>query len=91
MDKNKELFTYCPEANNAVKELDKYDLSILLSGCKGSSLQRLQTHISDKYPQLEKHLDCLDDSEFMKYFETKYGVVFGETITYYLRTLKEES
>lgn len=31
MDKEKELFTYCTEANTSVKELDKYDLSILLS------------------------------------------------------------
>ena len=88
MDKTKELFTYCPKANNAVKELDKYDLSKLLSECKGASLQRLQTRISDEYPQLEKHLDILDDDEFMIYFQTRYDIVFGETILYHIKSVE---
>jgi hypothetical protein len=89
MNKEKELFTYCPKANAAAKELDKYDLKDLLSKLNGSSLQRIQSHISDEYPQLEKHLDLLEDGEFMMYFETRYGVVFTETSTYHLRILKE--
>ena len=84
MDKTKDLFTYCPKANNAVKELDKYDLTELLKECNKNSLQAMQTHISDKYPQLEKCLDILDDAEFMMYFETRYDVKFGENISYYL-------
>ena len=50
MDKEKELFTYCPKANNAAKELDKYDFKDLLIKLHGANLQRIQSYISDEYP-----------------------------------------
>jgi hypothetical protein len=86
MDKTKDLFTYCPKTNNAVKELDKYDLIEILSKCENKcSLERMRTYITDKYPQLEEHLEIFDKYEFMIYFQTRYDIVFGEDITYYMK------
>lgn len=85
----KDLFLYDTDIHNATKELDKVDLSKLLSKCRCISLSNLQTYISDEYPQLEKHLDMLDDAEFMMYFQDRYNATFNSRTSYYLVNTKE--
>lgn len=83
MDK-KDLFLYDKEANKASKELDKYDLSGVLVQCKRYTLARIQDFILASYPQLEVHLDCLGNEEFMKYFEERYGAKFYPVETWFM-------
>ena len=84
----KELFLYDEVTHNATLELDKFDLSELLSWCSGHSLQRIQSRISDEYPQLEQYLDTFDDIEFMTYFEDRYNVYFSSVETWYIHKKK---
>jgi hypothetical protein len=60
----------------------------LLSHFDGYNLSIIQNKILKKYPQLEKYLDCLDDTEFIIYFETRYNVIFKECITYFMSVLQ---
>ena len=88
------MFEYDKDSQRAAEELDKYDLTQVLSDCYDNGTVEAcdiqHEGILVKYPELEDVMDNLTLSEFMLYISIRYGVVFDEVITYRMRYIQKQ-
>lgn len=79
------MFEYDVAAMEAVKRLDGYDFTEILSECYDNHIREswcLKKKIADNYKEIEDALDDLSLYEFMDYLCDRYPIRF-ETVTTY--------
>lgn len=88
------MFEYDKDSQKAAEELDKYDLTQVLSDCYDNGTVEAwdiqHEGILVKYPELEDAMDNLTLDEFIEYIQKRYNVVFDEVITYRMRYIQKQ-
>lgn len=79
------MFNYDKELQNAVEELDKYDLTDTLTVCWDMGITdpySIMEYIQHEFTTLEDVIDQFGVDEFEIYLAEEYGITFIEITSY---------